>query len=98
MEDLKKQNLEDVAMLSDINNKFKLLKKIINDKEFKFIVNEPVNNLAINFLDEFSKELKKLKIIYKYPDLVYLIFWCRKQKIEIAPPPIPAYQMSTRKK
>ena len=82
MEDLKKQNLEDVAMLSDINNKFKLLKKIINEKEFKFIVNEPVNNLAINFLDEFSKELKKLKIIYKYPDLVYLIFWCRKQKIE----------------
>ena len=33
-------------------------------------------------MDEFSKELKKLKETNQYPDLVYLIYWCRKNKIE----------------
>ena len=81
MEDLKKQNLEAVVMLNNIK-KIKILKKILKDKTFKPIIKEPLNTLAIDFLDEFSNELKKFKIVYKYPDLVYLIFWCRRKKIE----------------
>ena len=58
-----------------------IIKKIIN-KNFKLYVHQPVNNLVINFLDEFSGELKKTKDVYRYSDLVYLIQWCRKKKIE----------------
>ena len=67
-------------MLDEIKN-IRLLRKLIKNKEFKLVVNEPINDLAINFMDEFSKELKKLRITFNYPDLVYLVFWCRKQKI-----------------
>ena len=59
-----------------------IIKKIIN-KNFKLYVHQPVNNLVINFLDEFSKELKKTKDVYRYSDLVYLIQWCRKKKLKI---------------
>ena len=58
-----------------------IIKNIIN-KKFKIYVHQPVNNLVINFLDEFSRELKRTKNVYKYSDLVYLINWCRKKKIE----------------
>ena len=81
MGDLKKQNLEVAAML-DEGEKIKFLKKLMKIKEFKVLINKPINKTAINFLDEFSKELKKLKITYNYPDLVYLVFWCRKEKIK----------------
>ena len=68
-------------MLDKINRN-KVLKKIFKGKEFRLIVKAPLNDQAINFLDEFSKELKKLKQVYSYPDLVYLIFWCREKKIK----------------
>ena len=58
-----------------------IIKNIIN-KKFKIYVHQPVNNVVINFLDEFSRELKRTKNVYKYSDLVYLINWCRKKKIE----------------
>ncbi len=58
------------------------LKKIIQNKSFRSVIKKPLNDLAIDFLEEFSIELKKSKIVYKYPDLVYLIFWCRRAKIE----------------
>jgi hypothetical protein len=81
MEDLKKQNLEVAVMLGEIE-KVKFLKKLIKNKKIKLIVNKPINETAISFIDEFSRELKKLKITYNYPDLVYLVFWCRKEKIK----------------
>ena len=34
------------------------------------------------FVNDFSNALKKQKKIYSYPDLIYLIFWCAKKKIE----------------
>ena len=81
MADLKKQNLEAVVMLDNIKN-IKILEKIIKDKTFKTVVKKPLDNLTFDFLNEFSNELKKLKRVYEYPDLVYLIFWCRRNKIE----------------
>ena len=81
MEDLKKQSLEAVVMLDNIK-KIKIIKKIIKDKTFKAVIKKPLNNLSFDFLDEFSNELKKLKKVYEYPDLVYLIFWCKRKKIE----------------
>ena len=73
MEDLKKQNLEDAAML-DKSSRNIILKKITKNNKFKLLVNTPLNNLAIEFLDKFSNELKKLKETNKYPDLVYPYF------------------------
>jgi hypothetical protein len=77
---LRKQNLEVVAMLDNTKN-INNLKKIIKNKSFKSIVRKPLSDLSIDFLEEFSNELKKSKIVYEYPDLVYLIFWCRRTKI-----------------
>ena len=65
----------------DNNKNINNLKKIIKNKSFKSIVRKPLSDLSIDFLEEFSKELKKSKIVYEYPDLVYLIFWCRRTKI-----------------
>jgi len=53
---------------------------ILGNKKFVTIVSEPFNNLAVDFLGDFSNELKKLKKINLYPDLIYLVFWCRKKK------------------
>ena len=53
---------------------------ILGNKKFVTTVSEPFNNLAVDFLGDFSNELKKLKKINLYPDLIYLVFWCRKKK------------------
>ena len=37
--------------------------------------------LLIDFLDDFSRELKSNKKIYKFPDLIYLVFWTSYKKI-----------------
>ena len=68
-------------MLPQIKNLDKI-RKIINKKNFDYFVQKPLTNLTIDFLDDFSKELKKQKNIYKYSDLTYLMFWTRKSKIE----------------
>ena len=43
---------------------------------------EPFNNLSIDFLDDFSKEIKKNQRIYKFPDLIYLVFWTNYKKVK----------------
>ena len=53
---------------------------ILGNKKFVTTVSEPFNNLAVDFLGDFSNELKKLKKINLYPNLIYLVFWCRKKK------------------
>lgn len=42
---------------------------------------KPFNKLALNFIEDLRKELKKNKKISDYPELAYFIFWIRKSKI-----------------
>ena len=62
-------------------DKKKTLYQITKNKRFNINVSEPFNNQSIDFLSDFSKELKKEKKIYKFPDLIYLIFWTSYKKI-----------------
>ena len=61
-------------------DKKKILYEITKNKKFTINVTEPFNAQSINFLDDFSNELKKNKKIYQFPDLMYLIFWSRFKK------------------
>ena len=63
-------------------DKKKLIYKLTGKKNFEIRTFQSFNSLSVEFLNEFSNELKKYKNIYKYPDLVYLLFWCNKKKIE----------------
>ena len=63
-------------------DKKKILHQITKNKRFNINVSEPFNNQSLNFLSDFSKELKKEKKNYKYPDLIYLIFWTSYKKIK----------------
>tara|TARA_B100000795_G_scaffold204504_1_gene158106 strand:- start:4980 stop:6173 length:1194 start_codon:yes stop_codon:yes gene_type:complete len=60
----------------------KILNKIIHNKNFKKKVFRPFNNLCIDFLEDFSKKLKNYKDLKSYPDLIYLMYWCRKERIK----------------
>ena len=60
----------------------KILNKIIDNKNFKKKVFRPFNNLCIDFLEDFSKKLKNYKDLKSYPDLIYLMYWCRKERIK----------------
>ena len=53
---------------------------VMGKKNFAIRVSEPFNNLVLDFLLDFSKGLRKFKKINLYPDLIYLIFWCGKNK------------------
>ena len=65
-----------------MQNKKKILYEITNNKKFSINVFEPFDNKVINFLNDFSNELKKTKKIYKFPDLFYLVFWCNYKNIQ----------------
>lgn len=54
------------------------IKKINN---LKLDVNRPFNESSINFLEDLSKEIKTIKNISRYPDLVYLMIWCTKKNL-----------------
>ncbi len=60
----------------------KILIKITQNKNFKLRVHSPFYKKGMNFLIDFSNELKKNKMIYKFPELFYLMFWCNKKNIE----------------
>ncbi len=51
-------------------------------KNLKINVNKPFNLKVLNFLKDFSQEIKKDKVSYKYPNLVYLMLWCSKNNIK----------------
>ncbi len=53
---------------------------VLGNKKFEIKVTKPFNNLVIDFLIDFSKELRKFKEINSFPDLIYLVFWCNKNK------------------
>ena len=63
-------------------DKKKIMYKLSGNKNFSTNVLKPFSFLAVEFLNDFSNELRKQKKIFSYPDLVYLMFWCRKKKIE----------------
>ncbi len=60
----------------------KISNKIIDNKNFKKKVFRPFNKLCIDFLEDFSKKLKDYKELKSYPDLIYLMYWCRKERIK----------------
>ena len=76
MGELKKRKLEGVVIL----DKEILSCEVLGNKKFKIKVSKPFNNLAIDFLSDFSNNLRKFKKVNLYPDLIYLIYWCRKNK------------------
>ena len=53
---------------------------VLRGKKFETKVAEPFNNLSIDFLVDFSSKLRKFKKINSFPDLIYLILWCSKNK------------------
>ena len=53
---------------------------VLGNKKFEIKVTTPFNNLVVDFLLDFSNELRKFKKINSFPDLIYLIFWCNKNK------------------
>ena len=57
MEELKNLKLEVVVML----DKKKILYETTHNKKFTINVSEPFNSKVVNFLDDFSNELKKQK-------------------------------------
>ncbi len=61
-------------------NRINILRKITKNKKFSIYINNPFNNLAINFISEFSNELRK-NSKNKNLDLDYLSLWCSKKKI-----------------
>ena len=60
----------------------KISNKIIDNKNFKKKVFRPFNKLCIDFLEDFSKKLKDYKDLKSYPELIYLMYWCRKERIK----------------
>ena len=55
-----------------------------NIKNFKInkYVHRPFCKLSLEFIDEFSNKLRKVKNVNNYPELIYLILWCSKQRIK----------------
>ncbi len=53
---------------------------VLGNKKFEIKVTTPFNHLVVDFLLDFSNELRKFKKINSFPDLIYLIFWCNKNK------------------
>ena len=76
MVEQKKLKLEVVVIL----DKEILSYDVLRGKKFETKVTEPFNNLAIDFLVDFSSKLRKFKKINSFPDLIYLIFWCAKKR------------------
>ena len=74
----KKPRSEDVVML----DKKKILSSLTKNKNFSINISKPFNDPCIEFLNDFSNSLKNFKEINTYPDLIYLMFWCRSNKIK----------------
>lgn len=62
-------------------DKKKILYQVTRNKNFVVKVSEPFNSLSVDFLNDFSNNLKKFNKIRFYPDLIYLMFWCGRKKI-----------------
>ena len=76
MEEQRKQKLGGAVILDKEISKH----LVLGEKNIKIQVDKPFNELAVDFLVDFSKELRKFKKVNSFPDLIYLIFWCNKNK------------------
>lgn len=65
-----------------MSDKIKIIQEITGIKNFTLNVLKPFHPLIIDFILDFSNELKRRDKIYKYPELMYLISWTSKKKIE----------------
>tara|TARA_B110000438_G_scaffold163674_1_gene156664 strand:+ start:1338 stop:2528 length:1191 start_codon:yes stop_codon:yes gene_type:complete len=63
-------------------DKKKILNIVTGDKNFNIKISKPFYPLSIEFLNDFSNALKNFKKIKTYPDLIYLMFWCRGNRIK----------------
>ena len=78
MAEQKKLKLEDVAML----DKNKIIRGLIENKNFNIKVFKPFCDLVKDFLNDFSNELKSRKETYSYPNLIYLTIWASKKNLK----------------
>lgn len=53
-----------------------ILKNSLLNKKIKVRPTEIYSKISLKFLKDFSIELRKDKNITKYPDLIYLVYWC----------------------
>jgi len=63
-------------------NRDLFLKKQIKNKDFFISVCKPFNPEVLNFIEDFSRILKKQKTTYKNLNLLYLADWCSKKNIQ----------------
>tara|TARA_A100000164_G_scaffold369589_1_gene394413 strand:- start:922 stop:2121 length:1200 start_codon:yes stop_codon:yes gene_type:complete len=63
-----------------LDNKI-LIRNITKNKKFCINITQPFNKINLEFINNFSLELKKERLTYKYLDLIYLSSWCSKDKI-----------------
>jgi len=63
-------------------DKKKILNFVTKNKNFNVKISKPFNALSIEFLNNFSNNLKNYKETKNYPDLIYLMFWCRGGRIK----------------
>jgi len=61
----------------------KKVEYLIGNKHFKFISSPIYNSLVCDFICDLSKVLLQHANYKKYPDIITLAFWCRKQNIDI---------------
>ena len=55
---------------------------LVGNAKVNSIPFKPFAKETVSFLDDLSIELKKIKNIKKFPDLISLSFWCRRNNIE----------------
>ena len=60
-----------------------LNKDLFSKSQFNIRVAKPFDKLALDFISDFSLNLRRVKKINLFPDLIYLIFWCAKFKNKI---------------
>ena len=78
MVEQKKLKLGDAVML----DKNRIIYELTDNKNFNIKIFQPFSGLIIDFLNDFSNELKSRKEAHSFPDLIYLIIWTSKKSIE----------------
>ena len=67
MVELKKLKLGAAVML----DKNRVIHELVKNKNFNIKIFQPFNDLVIDFLNDFSNELKSRKKAFSFPDLIY---------------------------
>ena len=78
MVEQKKLKLGGAVML----DKNRVIFELADNKNFNIKIFQPFSDLVIDFLNDFSNELKSRKEAHSFPDLIYLIIWTSKKSIK----------------